>query len=168
MDLAWIPPNILSPPGRLALSRGPGTGRHSVEEDLDTVAALGIKTVFCLQTNDELAVVQQGESVARRTAALAERGINAHFFPVDDFHAFEPNDLRRLLNVLAECLEDDQAVMVHCWAGQGRAGTVAACALIDRGFSAEEALVHVRRARPGAVANAPQIELVNSWGNGCV
>jgi len=163
MDFAWLPAYILRPPGRLALSAGPGTGRHSVEDDLDSIAELGIRAVFCLQTNSELGIVQRGDSVAARTAALNARGIAAYFFPVDDFHAFEPEDLRELLDVLSECLDNDQAVMVHCWAGQGRTGTVAACALIDRGMTPEDALDHVRRARPGAVANPPQIELVNSW-----
>lgn len=101
----------------------------------------------------------------RTSFELAERGVDAYFFPVDDFHAFEPKDLRLLLDVLTGCLDDDQTVMVHCWAGQGRTGTVAACALIDRGSSPEDALADVRRARPGAVENAPQIELVNSWAN---
>jgi len=166
LDFAWLPPDLLESPGRLALSSGPGTGRHSVGRDLDTVAELGFDAVFCLQTNAELNGVERGDSVDNRTDALAERGIDAYFFPVDDFHAFEPEDLRRLLDVLTECLDDGQTVMVHCWAGQGRTGTVAACALIDRGFSPEDALAHVRGARPGSVANHPQIELVNSWGNG--
>lgn len=166
MDFAWLPTDLLGSPGRLALSCGPGTGQRFVDHDLDTIAELGFDAVFCLQAGDELPVIERGDSVANRSAALAERGVDAYFFPVEDFHAFEPEDLRRLLDVLDECLDDGQAVMVHCWAGQGRTGTVAACALIDRGFSAEDALAHVRRARPGAVANPPQIELVNSWSNG--
>lgn len=166
VDFAWLPSDILAPPGRLALAAGPGTGFRSVEYDLDTVAELGFNAVFCLQTNDELGAVERGESVASRTAALKERGIDAHFFTVEDFHAFEPEDLRKCLDVLTQCLDDDQSVMVHCWAGQGRTGTVAACALIDRGMSPQDALTHVRRARPGAVANPPQIELVSRWGDG--
>lgn len=165
MDFAWVPPDILPLPGHLLLSCGPGTGGQSVEQDLDTIAALGINAVFCLQTGDELGAVERGETVAGRAAALQERGIDAYFYPVDDFHAFEPDDLRELLNALTGCLDDDQSVMVHCWAGQGRTGTVAACALIDRGLSPEDALAHVRRIRPGSVAHQPQITLVNSWGD---
>lgn len=166
MDFAWLPSDILAPPGRLALAAGPGTGFRSVEQDLDTIAELGFDAVFCLQTNDELGSVERGDSMASRAAALEALGIDAYFFTVADFHAFEPEDLRECLDVLTQCLNDDQSVLVHCWAGQGRTGTVAACALIDRGASSEDALAHVRRARPGAVANPPQIELVNRWGDG--
>ena len=166
MDFAWLPSDILAPPGRLALAAGPGTGFRSVEQDLDTIAELGFDAVFCLQTNDELGSVERGDSMASRATALEALGIDAYFFTVADFHAFEPKDLRECLDVLTQCLDDDQSVLVHCWAGQGRTGTVAACALIDRGASSEDALAHVRRARPGAVANPPQIELVNRWGDG--
>jgi protein-tyrosine phosphatase len=47
-------------------------------------------------------------------------------------------------------------VVVHCWGGLGRSGTIAAACLVARGAGAEEAIAAVRAARPGAVQTAAQ------------
>lgn len=47
-------------------------------------------------------------------------------------------------------------VLVHCKGGLGRAGTVAARILIERGMAPEAAIRAVRQARPGAIERAAQ------------
>jgi ADP-ribosyl-[dinitrogen reductase] hydrolase len=50
-----------------------------------------------------------------------------------------------------------ETIGLHCGAGLGRTGTVAALILIERGFTPSEAIAAVRRARPGAIETAAQL-----------
>jgi len=54
-------------------------------------------------------------------------------------------------------------VVVHCAAGQGRTGTVLACALVHRGLSAEEAIRTVRRLRPPSIDTDSQEAFVRAF-----
>jgi ADP-ribosyl-[dinitrogen reductase] hydrolase len=45
-------------------------------------------------------------------------------------------------------------VLVHCRGGLGRAGTVAACLLVECGVDPTVAIAQVRNARPGAIETA--------------
>jgi hypothetical protein len=52
-----------------------------------------------------------------------------------------------------ECLENGEAVLVHCYHGCDRSGAVLACHLVAwRGLSAAEAVAQVRRANPAAMS----------------
>jgi ADP-ribosylglycohydrolase len=53
-------------------------------------------------------------------------------------------------------LERGGRVLVHCRGGLGRAGTIAALMLIERGWSAPQAIRDVRAVRPGAIETAEQ------------
>ncbi len=53
-------------------------------------------------------------------------------------------------------LDRGERIAIHCRAGVGRSGTIAARVLIERGLDAATALARVRAARPGAVETAPQ------------
>ncbi|MGH7754058.1 MAG: protein-tyrosine phosphatase family protein [Gemmatimonadales bacterium] len=63
----------------------------------------------------------------------------------------------------AERQRENGAVMVHCAAGQGRTGTVLACALVHRGLSAEEAIRTVRRLRPPSIDTDAQEAFVHTF-----
>ncbi len=58
--------------------------------------------------------------------------------------------------VIHDLLNRDGRVIVHCKGGLGRAGTLAAKLLIERGRSVADAIREVRTARPGAIENIVQ------------
>jgi ADP-ribosyl-[dinitrogen reductase] hydrolase len=65
--------------------------------------------------------------------------------------------------VIFDTLNHGHAVALHCWAGLGRAGTVAARILMEReGMSADEAIAYVRQARPGSIETAAQVDYLQS------
>jgi protein-tyrosine phosphatase len=54
-----------------------------------------------------------------------------------------------------ELLRDGHGVMLHCGAGMGRTGTVAALVLMATGVELDDALATIRAARPGAGPDGP-------------
>ncbi len=53
-------------------------------------------------------------------------------------------------------LAEGARVLIHCRAGLGRTGTVAARLLVEHGLEPEAAILRVRQSRPGAIETAGQ------------
>ena len=69
-----------------------------------------------------------------------------------------------LLEVLLAAGHDGgHGVLVHCFAGLGRTGTILACFLVAQGMDAAEAIAHVRTRRPGSVEVYSQEFLVYQY-----
>jgi atypical dual specificity phosphatase len=61
------------------------------------------------------------------------------------------------VDFIYEKIKNDQAVMVHCAAGMGRAGTILACYFVKyEKFSAIDAINKIRVARPGSIQSEVQ------------
>lgn len=160
LDLTWIDPDYLETRGRLALCRAPGSGGGALGADLDTIAAAGIRLVICLQEARELEMITPGDSPAARGRALAERGVRFLHSPIEDYTAPERGQLEQILAALFGALDAGEPALVHCWGGRGRAGTVAACAMVRRGMGAADAILLVRWIRDGAIEAAEQEALI--------
>jgi len=79
--------------------------------------------------------------------------------PVSDYCAPSLRQIEEFLAFL-EAVEGDGAVAVHCFAGQGRTGTVLACALVSLGMSAEEAIRFVRAKRRPSIDTLVQEQAI--------
>jgi protein-tyrosine phosphatase len=120
-------------------------GKHAIGPDPD--AALrrsGATTVVCL--------VEEHELTDRYPEYLewlrARRGERALWFPIHDLHAPSLESARDLVGTLVARLHTGEHLLIHCGAGIGRAGTVAACVLLELGMEHDEALAHVASHRP--------------------
>ena len=91
--------------------------------------------------------------------ACSERGIRWAHAPLVDFGvpdaAFE-RAWERLGAELRGLLGEALGLALHCRAGLGRSGTIAARLLIELGLDPAEASARVRAARPGAIETAAQ------------
>ncbi len=70
---------------------------------------------------------------------------------------------RRLVARMLAAVQRGEIVVVHCWGGLGRAGTIAACCLVARGVLPARAISLVRAARPGAVQSPEQERFVREF-----
>jgi protein-tyrosine phosphatase len=134
-------------------------GKHVVGPDPEAaLTRVGATTIVCLNDRGEL---------ADRYPAYVEwlgtnRGTRAVWFPIPDLHAPPIEAVLPLLADLHARLDRGESVIVHCGAGIGRAGTLAACLLVSLGLGADDALAVVATNRPMAGPEAgSQRELVS-------
>lgn len=150
--------------GRLGITFCPGKKGASVfgaawdrdlDLDLDAVKGWGANAVLSLIEDHEfemLGIPELGE-------AVKARGIEWEHFPIRDLDTPTDDAMGTWAAISAQLhatLERGGRVLVHCRGGLGRAGTIAALLLIERGWSASQAISDVRAVRPGAIETAEQ------------
>ncbi len=86
-------------------------------------------------------------------------GLRYLHLPVPDYGAPTMQQIEEFVAFI-EAAEGDGATVVHCFAGQGRTGTMLACALVHRGTSAEQAIRIVRAKRWPSIDTAVQEQAV--------
>ena len=136
--------------GVLAGMERPGASA-SLREDLEFLKAKGIG-----------AVVSLTEQPLERSL-LAELGLRYQHLPVSDFGAPDLEQIRFFLAFQKKAEKDGLAVVVHSGAGHGRTGTLLACALVERGLTAGEAIEQLRRLRPGSVETGAQEDFIRTF-----
>ncbi len=160
----------LKVPGRLGVTLAPGKHAPSYEgaswardldRDLDRLRHdEGAEVLVPLLEDRELEWMKISELVPKAEA----RGMSVHRLPiVDGQPPAEPGPVAALTATLAEHLQAGRTVVVHCRGGLGRAGTIAACTLVQLGLAPEPAMRHVRTARPGAIENRGQEDFVRAF-----
>ncbi len=161
-------------PGRLGLTFLPGKHGPSLRypgvvyerdlgEDLRTLADTRIHNLLLLVEDHEL--VRWGDAALVERAAA--RGVAVERRPIPDMHP--PGSLEAMDDILVwvDAARADGDVAVACMGGVGRTGTVAACALVAAGWSAEDAVAEVRRVRhPEAVETPEQEAFVVAYADG--
>lgn len=158
--LTWFDPHL----PLLALSRSPGSRKPLLCDDLKLIAQAGIARVVCLQEAFELEMLD--ESLAQRRRSVLNYGMKFTHEAIEDFEAPGVEQALKLVELIEKDFEQGRKVLVHCQAGLGRAGTIAACLLVRIGMSPEDAIVTTRFYRMGAIQSHAQ-ELFVSEFAGC-
>jgi hypothetical protein len=166
----FLPTSALALPGRLGLTRAPGRwwpGRSTdserrLRDDIRTIAEdYGARALVTLLERMEISELGNIGREARRAR------LDWIHFPIPDM--WVPSDIgsaRKLVRRMIGMLERGDTVVVHCWGGLGRAGTIAACCLVEQGVEPARAIALVRSARPRAVQTDAQEHFVRDWSAG--
>ena len=86
------------------------------------------------------------------------------FEPVPDFTPPSRDQLERMVLFTQEQIEKwERPVVVTCYAGLGRTGTVLASYLVYAGYSPDDAVNLVRELRPGSIQTPEQADAVHRF-----
>lgn len=126
-----------------------------LEGDLDALRDWGAQSLVSLIEDQEFQLL----GATRLPQCSRRRGLRWWHLPIRDMCA--PNDAfethwRHVGEELRRLLADDGRVALHCWAGLGRTGTIAARLLVELGDDPQRAMERVREARPGAIQTRQQ------------
>lgn len=122
-------------------------GKHFVGPDPEAaLRSTGTNTIVCLCEEFELGE-RFPDYVSWLRANAPDRVI---WSPIPDLHAPPLDEAVTLLAVLRERLTRGDGLLMHCAAGIGRSGTLAAAILVTMGMSPEDAVGQVGSHRPMA------------------
>ena len=136
--------------GELAAMPLPGRDRP-LEQDVAYLDQEGIRVLVSLTDEPPDGV------------ALESQGISQEHIPVQDFTPPTLEQMIEFVAVVQNSVAADMPVGVHCTAGLGRSGTMAAAYLVAEGASAVEAIATVRQLRPGSIETTTQEDAVRRF-----
>lgn len=137
----WIIPEKMAGVGKPGLLR-------SEDLDLESMAMAGITHLVSL-THDPFPPKK-----------LHSFGLQARHLRITDMRVPSLNSAASLISAMDRNIKDGNCVAYHCRAGLGRTGTILACHLVWRGYSAQEAIDFIRKAQPGYIQTKAQEDFV--------
>jgi protein-tyrosine phosphatase len=171
--VAWVEVDDVA--GRLGIAMAPGRHDHAgattwwrdLHADLRRLRHVHrVQTLVTLLTDDEL----RDLSIANLAAALEVHGVESLRLPIRDGGvptASQEDAMMAMLHAIVRRLRDGRTVVVHCRAGQGRSGLLAATTLAVLGCPPALAIERVRLTQPRAVETLGQetyvAEAVLAW-----
>ena len=149
--------------GRIGMGRAPGYGSDRFD-DFRSIKEQGITKIYCLQEEDELQYLSNGEDdFAKRREYLSAIGIDFVSSPIGDFRIPTAEQAKEVTDMILNDVRSGKDILIHCMGGLGRTGTAAGCALVRFGIAPEIAIMTVRTVRPGTLETDQQVEFVREF-----
>lgn len=104
------------------------------------------------------------DEVGMPPAMIEEAGIEYLHLRIPDFCPPSIEQISEFIAFVDAVRARGKASLAHCFAGMGRTGTMLACYLIkDRGLTADEAIIQVRRMRAGSIETYSQEDIIHAY-----
>ena len=120
-----------------------GSGMPTSFDEFDWILKQGVKSIVTMTEN-----------------SLPEnwvKNIGYLHVPTPDLTAPDMDEIDTAVDFIHEKISSNEAVMVHCAAGMGRAGTILACYFVKyKNYSAKKAIEKIRKERPGSIQSDVQ------------
>jgi protein-tyrosine phosphatase len=148
---------VLTSPSPLA-----GMPRPSIHTPWPAIAAAGFSHVVCLDSGS----AGYNPSPVNKLLTVDLEDL-VHGGPPRNPHN-EEQQIRQAVSTIVERLGSGEGVVVHCWGGRGRTGTVMGCVLRCMGYGSEEVLqyldrLHKARGRQGWPESQWQADFVQRF-----
>ncbi|MCL5995429.1 MAG: dual specificity protein phosphatase family protein [Chloroflexi bacterium] len=152
-EIYWIPE---AHAGRLAVMPRPRAGDW-LEDEIKTLRVAGVDAIVSLLTPVEAAEL----GLADEPRLCQNRHIEFISFPIADMQVpASPAATIKLVRRICTLLQQGKGVAIHCRAGIGRSGLLAACVLVSQGLEVADAFAAISMARGTAV---PETEEQRAW-----
>tara|TARA_A100000164_G_scaffold144027_1_gene127837 strand:- start:136 stop:639 length:504 start_codon:yes stop_codon:yes gene_type:complete len=148
--------------GQLWISHYPGKiGMEDkiiqAEIDLLELKKKNIDTVVSLLEKKELKPL----NVSTLFEVIKKHKFTHYYFPIKDKSVPKKNvELNRLLNDLSFKIRQNKKILLHCNAGLGRSGLIAALLCKKLGIS-ENPISYIRKHRPGSIETKDQEKMIS-------
>jgi len=128
--------------------------RYPDPNDLPEIYQQGIRAIVSLEEYEN-------------PGLIVRTGFDHLHLPIPDFTAPSIPQLKRMIGFISSMIDKYKPVLVHCYAGIGRTGTVLAAYLIHTGSDVESALNKIRTRIPGAVQTPDQEHILHVYAQDC-
>jgi len=128
-----------------------GSSIPRTEQDLERLRRTGIKAIVILVEEHELLVPIE---------VYREIGFEILLIPIRDMTAPTLYTLEKIVKWIKQKIDEDKPVLVHCYGGLGRTGTILAAYLVYEGWDPIKAIDYVRSIQPGAIQTTAQYATV--------
>ncbi len=151
----------------------PGESGKGCEPRIKALLDLGVRVFVNLQEPHE--VNRNGHTFPDYARVVKEcqggRTVAVERFPIADMGIPTVEVMTAIVERLRRAVMESELAYVHCWGGNGRTGTVAACYLVATGMTADAALQNIQRQRADnpkysgklAPQTPAQNEFVREW-----